>query len=763
MKARQPIKQLIHSASFGSSSSVKIRNSSPRVIVRCSSTSTSGSDSIPVICIKKKLRNQKMRRLFSLQHRNHFSRYVSSANSRIACFARLGQIKDARKVFDQLLNKNVASWNAIISCYFQNHRPIEAQQLFDQMPRRNIVSWNGLVSGYVKNGMVNEARKVFERMPERNVVSWTALVRGYVEEGLISEAESLFWQMPEKNVVSWTVMLGGLIQAGRIGEAKRLYDMMPVKDVVSMTNMIGGYCLAGRVDEARGIFDSMDVKNVISWTSMVTGYAQNDRVDIARKLFEVMPEKNEVSWTAMLLGYTQNGRIEEAWKLFKEMPVKPTAACNAIILGVGQNGEVDKARMVFDSTMEKDDGTWSAMIKVYERKGYELNALNLFRLMQREGVRPNFPSLISTLSVCASLATIDYGREIHALLIRSKLDEDIYVSSVLITMYVKCGDLVRARTIFDRLSSKDTVTWNSIITGYAQNGLGEEALEVFREMCSQGIAPDVVTFVGVLSACSYTGKVKEGQDIFESMNSKYLLEPESEHYACMVDLLGRAGRLTEAMDLIEKMPMEADAVIWGSLLAACRMHMNLDFAEVAGKKLLQLEPEKTGPYVLLSNIYATKGRWADAAAVRRDMRSRKLSKSPGCSWLVVEKKVHMFTGGESKPHPEHQMIIKMLDTLGSMLREAGYYPDGSFVLHDVEEEERVQSLRYHSEKLAVAYGLLKLPGGIPIRVMKNLRVCGDCHSAIKLIAKVTGREIILRDANRFHHFKDGSCSCRDYW
>ncbi|CAH9081390.1 unnamed protein product [Cuscuta europaea] len=704
-----------------------------------------------------------MCRLFYLQYKRYFSTNILSTNSQIACFARSGQIDDARKVFDQLSKKSIATWNAMISCYFQNHQPIEAQKLFDQMPKRNIVSWNGLISGYVKNRMVDEARKVFGRMPERNVVSWTALVRGYVEEGLIYEAESLFWQMPEKNVVSWTVMMGGLIHDGRIDEAKRLYDMMPVKDVVSMTNMIGGYCLAGRVDQAREIFDGMEVKNVVSWTSMVTGYAQNDRVDIARKLFEVMPEKNEVSWTSMLLGYTQNGRIEDAWKLFKEMPLKPTAACNAIILGVGQNGEIEKARVVFDSTKEKDGGTWSAMIKVYERKGCELNALGLFRLMQSKGVRPNFPSLISILSVCASLASVDCGREVHASLIRSNFDEDVYVSSVLITMYFKCGDLVRARRVFDRSSSKDTVMWNSMITGYAQNGLGEESVNFFREMCLQGIAPDVVTFVGLLTACSYTGKVKEAEDIFDSMKSEYRVEPETAHYACMVDVLGRAGRLTEAMGLIEKMPVVADAVIWGSLLNACKMHMNLDLAEVAAKELLLLEPQKSGPYVLLSNIYATKGMWADVAKVREDMRSRKLSKSPACSWLEVEKKVHMFTGGENKPHPEHQMITKMLDKLGSMLRESGYCPDGSFVLHDLEEEERAQSLRYHSERLAVAYGLLKLPEGVAIRVMKNLRVCGDCHSAIKLIAKVTGREIILRDANRFHHFKEGSCSCRDYW
>lgn len=702
-------------------------------------------------------------RLFRLSIRLYCYGVTISFNSLIARYSRLGQIHNARKVFDEMPTRNVASWNSIIAAYFQNNQPWEAKELFERMPERDIVSWNALMTGYVKNGMVKEARKVFDSMPERNVVSWTAMVRGYVQEGMISEAESLFWQMPEKNVVSWTVMLGGLIQERRIDDARRLFDEMPEKDVVARTNMINGYCQEGRLAEAREIFDEMPRRNVISWTTMICGYTQNQQVDIGRKLFEVMPEKNEVSWTAMLMGYTQCGRIPEASELFDEMPTKPVVACNAMILGFGQNGEIAKARLVFDEMRERDEGTWSALIKVYERKGFELQALDLFASMQRQGVRPYYPSLISILSVCASLASLDQGREIHGQLVRSHFDHDVYVVSVLITMYVKCGNLVKAKMVFDNFAPKDVVMWNSMITGYAQHGLGEEALQIFHDMCSVGLAPDDITFIGVLSACSYTGKVKEGREIFEAMKSKFLVEPRTEHYACMVDLLGRAGQVDEAMDLIEKMPVEADAIVWGSLLGACRTHMRLDMAEVAAKKLLLLEPNNSGPYILLSNIYATKGRWRDAAELRNNMRERSVSKSPGCSWLEVEKKVHMFTGGDSTGHPEHPKILRMLERLGGLLREAGYSPDSTFVLHDVDEEEKLHSLRYHSERLAVAYGLLKVPEPTPIRVMKNLRVCGDCHSAIKLIAKVTGREIILRDAHRFHHFKDDLCSCGDYW
>ncbi|XP_065852007.1 pentatricopeptide repeat-containing protein At1g56690, mitochondrial-like [Euphorbia lathyris] len=686
-----------------------------------------------------------------------------SPNFQISHLARTGEINGARRIFEEIPYKTVVSWNAIVAGYFQNKQPREAQLLFDKMPERNTISWNGLVSGYIKNGMVTEARKVFDKMPERNVVSWTSMVRGYIQAGMIKEAESLFWEMPEKNVVSWTVMLGGLIENQRVDEARKLFDMMPVKDVVARTNMIGGLCTEGKLEEARAIFDEMPKRNTVAWTAMISGYAMSNKVDLGRKLFEVMPDKNEITWTAMLMGYTRAGRIKEAAELFEAMPVKSIPACNEMIMGFGLNGGVGRARSVFDEMREKDDGTWSAMIKVYERKGFEIEALDLFSLMQREGVKPNFPSVISILSVCGSLASMDHGRQVHARLMRSNFNSDVYVSSALITMYIKCGNLVTAKRVFDRFIMKDSVMWNSIITGYAQHGLGEEALRVFHELLSSGVVPDEITFVGVLTACSYSGKVKEGLEIFELMQSRYGVTPGMAHYACTVDLLGRAGRLDEAMSLIEKMPVEPDAIVWGALLGACRTHMKLDLAEHAAKKLQVLEPENVGPQILLSNMYASQGKWGEVAELRKSMRARNVSKSPGCSWIEVDKQVHMFTGGDRTGHPEQAMISKMLEKLQGLLIEAGYCPDGSFVLHDVDEEEKVYSLQYHSEKLAVAYGLVKVPEGMPIRVMKNLRVCGDCHSAIKLISKVTRREIILRDANRFHHFKDGFCSCKDYW
>ncbi|ESQ29689.1 hypothetical protein EUTSA_v10023310mg [Eutrema salsugineum] len=704
-----------------------------------------------------------MKRVHFILHRTYCTATSVNSSFQISRLSKTGQINEARKIFDSLRFKAIGTWNSIVSGYFANGMAREARLMFDEMPERNIVSWNGLVSGYIKNRMIEEARNAFEMMPERNVVSWTAMVKGYVQEGMVAEAESLFWRMPEKNEVSWTVMFSGFIDDGRVDDARRLYDMMPVKDVVASTNMIGGLCKEGRVDEARRIFDEMRDRNVITWTTMITGYGQNHRVDVARKLFEVMPEKTEVSWTSMLLGYTLSGRIEDAEQFFEAMPIKPVIACNAMIVGFGEQGEMDKARRVFDQMKERDNATWRGMIKAYERKGFELESLDLFGEMQRHGVRPSFPSLISILSVCGTLASLEYGRQVHAHLVRCHFDVDVYVASVLMTMYVKCGELEKAKLVFDRFPSKDVIMWNSIISGYASHGLGKEALKVFNEMPSSGTMPNKVTIIAILTACSYAGKVEEGLEIFQSMESRFCVTPMVEHYSCTVDMLGRAGRIDEAMKLIESMSVKPDATVWGSLLGACKTHSRLDIAEVAAKKLFEIEPENAGPYVLLSSINASRAKWGDVAELRKNMRTKNVNKFPGCSWIEIDKKVHSFTRGGIRNHPEEAMISMMLEKIDGLLREAGYSPDCSNVLHDVDEEEKVDNLRCHSERLAVAYGLLKLPEGVPIRVIKNLRVCRDCHAAIKLISKVTEREIILRDANRFHHFKNGECSCRDYW
>ncbi|KAG1338667.1 Pentatricopeptide repeat-containing protein, mitochondrial [Cocos nucifera] len=558
-------------------------------------------------------------RLPPLRFRPTCTAPIVSANALIHRYARLGQIDAARKVFDGMPERSVVSFNSLIAGCFLNRHASEAQKLFDRMPQRNTASYNAMISGYVKNGRLADARAVFESMPQRNVVSWTSMVRGLVQAGAITEAESLFRLMPERNIVSWTVMLGDLIQDGRVDDACRLFDEMPEKDIVARTSMISGYCQFGRTAEAREMFDEMPRRNVISWTAMISGYAQNLQVDLARKLFEMMPERNEVSWTAILTGYIQAGRIEEAAELFRRMPEHSLVACNAMILGFGQHGMVAEAREVFDRMAERDDGSWSAMVKVYERNGFQLAAIDVFRKMQMNGICANFPSIIGILTVCTSLAILDHGREVHAVVLRSYYDADVFVVSALMTMYAKCG---------------------------------HEALSVFNDMKSTGMVPDEITFIGVLSSCSYSGKVKEGREVFVSMRSNSSVEAKAEHYAC-----------------------------------ACRTHMDMEIAEIAAKKLLLLEPGNAGPYILLSNMCASSGRWKDVVEPRKVMSIMNVSKSPGSSRIEYGKNVHMFTCGDVMAHPEHRLIVGMLERLDGLLREAGYSPDA-----DVRDENFILTI-----------------------------------------------------------------------
>jgi pentatricopeptide repeat protein len=329
-------------------------------------------------------------------------------------------------------------------------------------------------------------------------------------------------------------------------------------------------------------------------------------------------------------------------------------------------------------------------------------------------------------------------------------------------MYSKCGSIEDAFQTFDVMSERNVISWNAMIAGCAQHGCGKEALKLFAQMPQAGIEPDHISFVSALSACSHSGLVDEGLQLFDSMCRDYCIAPREVHYACMIDLLGRAGRLDEARDFMKTIPFAPDAYVWGALLGACRLYGNIDLGKHAAECLFQLEPHNAAKYVLLSNIYAAAGRWDDVAKVRKIMKDRGVQKQPGCSWIEVKNKVHTFMV-EDKSHPQTEEIYSTLEELARQMEAAGYVPDTNFVLHDVEMEQKEHSLYHHSEKLAIAFGLISTLPGLPVRIIKNLRVCGDCHTATKFISKIVEREIIIRDANRFHHFKDGLCSCGDYW
>ncbi|XP_058090782.1 pentatricopeptide repeat-containing protein At5g48910-like isoform X2 [Magnolia sinica] len=460
--------------------------------------------------------------------------------------------------------------------------------------------------------------------------------------------------------------------------------------------------------------------------------------------------------------YTNCGSVDFACRLFDKMFDFNVVSCNAMMSGYLKVGDLGSARSLFDKMPERDLVSWSTVIAGCVQLGDIKKALELFTEMQDLRIRADEVILASLLSASAQMGALYRGKWFHAYIYRSNVKLDVVLSTSLIDMYSKCGGVDIALRVFRLMPKKDTLAWNAIITGLAMNGCGEKSLGVFLEMQSEGKRPDDVTFIGVLCACSHAGLLDEGFRYFECMTRDYRINPRIEHYGCMVDLLGRAGLLEDAQDFISRMPVEPNAAIWGALLGGCIIHGNVELGECVGRLLIELEPHHSGRYVLLSNLYANANRWDDARNIREMMKEKGVQKIPGQSTIEAMGAVHEFVMGD-RSHPQTKEIYHMLDEMAKQLTLAGYTPDTSKVLFNLDEEDKENALGYHSEKLAIAFGLINLGPNTPIRIVKNLRVCVDCHSVTKLISKIYGRKIIVRDRNRFHHFQEGYCSCKDYW
>ena len=435
---------------------------------------------------------------------------------------------------------------------------------------------------------------------------------------------------------------------------------------------------------------------------------------------------------------------------------------NSLVHMYAACGHADSAHKMFDLMVDRDLVAWNSVINGFALNGMPSEALTLFREMGLEGVQPDGFTMVSLLSACAELGALALGRRAHVYILKIGLSVNLHVNNALLDLYAKCGSIREAQKVFNEMEDKNVVSWTSLIVGLAVNGFGKEALELFKELERERLVPSEITFVGVLYACSHCGMVDAGFKFFKRMKNEYGIVPRIEHYGCMVDLLGRSGKVKEAYEYIQNMPLQPNAVVWRTLLGACTIHGNLALGEVARAQLLQLEPGHSGDYVLLSNLYAAERHWSDVQNVRRIMLTEGVRKTPGYSLVELGNCVYEFTMGDSS-HPQSKDIYAMLAEITKLLKLEGYMPHTTNVLADIEEEEKENALSYHSEKIAIAFMLINTAAGTPIRVVKNLRACADCHLAIKLISKVFNREIVVRDRSRFHHFKDGSCSCRDYW
>ncbi|CAN8231734.1 unnamed protein product [Cochlearia groenlandica] len=570
--------------------------------------------------------------------------------------------------------------------------------------------------------------------------------------------------MRAKNTVTWNTLLTGISRdPNKMRQAHQLFDEIPEPDAFSYNIMLSCYILNGDLEKAHSFFDRIPFKDTASWNTMITWYSQRNEMEKAKELFDAMTEKNEVTWNAMISGYIECMDLEMASRLFYTAPVRGVVAWTAMITGYMKAKKVELAEAMFKGmTAKKNVVTWNAMISGYVENSRPEDGLKLFKAMLEEGTRPNSSGLSSVLLGCSELSSLRLGKQIHQIVCKTTLCNDVTAMTSLISMYCKCGILCDASKLFQAMTKKDVVAWNAMISGYAQHGRAEKALCLFGEMRDSKIRPDWITFVAVLLACNHAGLVDTGVEYFDSMVRDYKVEPRPDHYTCMVDLLSRAGKLEEALKLIRSMPFKPHAAVFGTLLGACRVHKNVELAEFAAEKLLELDPRNAAGYVQLANVYASRNRWEDVARVRKRMKQSNVVKVPGYSWIEIRNKVHHFRSSD-RIHPELDSIHKKLTEFEKKMKLAGYTPELEYALHNVERDQKEKLLLWHSEKLAVAFGCLKLPEGSQIQVFKNLRICGDCHKAIKFISEVEKREIVVRDTTRFHHFKDGSCSCGDYW
>eukprot|EP00250_Pteridium_aquilinum_P010654 c19540_g1_i1 orf=3-1400(+) len=465
----------------------------------------------------------------------------------------------------------------------------------------------------------------------------------------------------------------------------------------------------------------------------------------------------------MIAGYAQQGEMHTASKLFQRMQqegLKPnTETCNAVISGCAQNGYGKEALNILqrmqDWGIKPNDVTWNGLIAGFTQHGDAQEALRVFQQMQQVGVEPNQVTFISILKACYNVAALNYAKLVHAQITEKGCGLDAITWNSIIEMYTRCGSLNEAREVFDRLPERGVETWNSMILGYARHSKHELALTCFNNMRQQGVDPDLVTFTSLLSACSHLGLVREGCHHFTSMREEHGVAPMQEHVNCMVDLLGRAGSLTEAEDLLWTMPFRPDTEAWRSLLTHCRTHSDVDLGRQCYGSVVAMDNKDSAGYVLMSNIYAGAGMQEDAEQVEELRLLANAIKKPGKAFIEVHNKVHDFMVGD-KSHPKSDIIYAKLRSLRDAIKGRGLLPSSL-------DESKEDSLWGHCEKLAVSFGLISLPEGVTIRVSKNLRICTDCHDATKLISKIEKRSIIIADPYRVHEFVDGACSCDDFF
>lgn len=648
-----------------------------------------------------------------------------------------------------------------------------------------------LVNVYMRCGASQDARKLFDQMPEKNVVTWTALITGYTLNSQPVAALEVFVEMLEAGRYPSHFTLGATLSAcsalENVDMGKQVHGYTIKYGAESITSIGNALCRlytkSGGLESAMRAFQRVPDKNVITWTTMISAYAEDENcVELGLTLFldmlkdGVMPNEFTLTSVMSLCGTRLDldlGKQVQAF-CFKigcetNLPVK-----NSTMYLYLRKGETDEAMRLFEEMEDVSIITWNAMISGYAQimdaakddlhaRSRGFHALKIFRDLRRSATKPDLFTLSSILSVCSAMMALEQGEQIHAQTIKTGFLSDVVVNSALVNMYSKCGCIEDATKAFVEMSTRTLVTWTSMISGYSQHGRPQEAIQLFEDMRFAGVKPNEITFVSVLSACSYAGLVGEAERYFNMMKEEYKIEPIVDHYGCMIDMFVRLGRLDDAFSFIKRTGFEPNEAIWSSLVAGCRSHGNVELAFYAADRLLDLKPKGVETYVLLLNMYISTGRWHDVSRVRKLMKQEDLGILRDRSWITIKDKVYFFRAND-KAHKQSDELYQLLENLLEKAKAIGYEPYQNAELSDSEEDEKpaAGSLKHHSERLAVALGLLQTPPGATVRVTKNITMCRDCHSSIKFFSLLANREIIVRDSKRLHKFKDGRCSCGDF-
>ncbi|PON72117.1 DYW domain containing protein [Parasponia andersonii] len=745
-------------------------------------------------------------------------------NSLISLYSKHGDWAKANEIFESMGNKrNLVSWAAIVSCFANNDMEYEAILAFVDMVENGFypneycfaaviracsnmedisigetIFGSVIKSGYIESdvcvgcalidmfakggGDLVNAYKIFVKMPDKNGVTWTLMMTRLAQLGCAREAIDLFLEMVLNGLVpdqfTFSSVISACAELELLSFGKQLHSQV-VRYGLDLGHCVGSSLVDmyakcevdGPMGDSRKVFDQMPNHNVTSWTALITGYVQSGGHDVeAIKLFCEMISShvrpNHFTFSSILKASANLSELSTG-KQVHTLAAKLGLASvdcvgNSLISMYAQSGQMEDSRRAFDVLFDKNLISYNTIVNAYAKNFDSEEAFDLFYEINDMGFEASAFTFSSLLSGAARIGAIGKGEQIHARLLKSGFNSNQITRNALISMYSRCGNVEAAFKLFSEMENRNIISWTSIVTGFSKHGFAQRALALFHEMLDSGISPNEITFTAVLSACSHAGLLSEGWKHFKSMYPKHGIVPRMEHYACMVDLLGRSGSLSEALEFINSMPFMADALIWRTFLGACRVHGNIELGKHAANMILKQDQYEPAAFVLLANLYASTGQWEEVAQIRKKMRERNLIKEAGSSWIEVENKVYKFHVGDTS-NPSALEIYDELDRLVSKIKELGYVPNTDLVLHDVEEEQKEQYLFQHSEKIAVVFGLINTSKSKPISVFKNLRICGDCHSAIKYMSVATGREIVVRDSNRFHHIKNGTCSCNDYW